>query len=67
MKIVMEDILGIIYKLRMTEVPISVSSHIYDNNMLVIRTTQRPECTLKIRAILFFIALFMSLFWWVIP
>ena len=47
MKIVMEDILGIIYKLRMTEVPISVSSYIYDNNMLVIHTTQRPECTLK--------------------
>ena len=47
MKILMETLRGISYKLRMMRVQISCPSYIYKDNMLVIHNTQRPESTLK--------------------
>ena len=47
MKIVMENLRGMGYNLRMMGVPISVPSYIYGNTMLVIHNTQHPESTLK--------------------
>ena len=47
MKIVMETLQGIRYKLRMMGVPNSCPSYIYGDNMLVIHNTQFPEVTLK--------------------
>ena len=47
MKIVMEMLQGIRYKLRMMGFPISGSSYIYGDNMLVIHNTQRPGSILK--------------------
>ena len=47
MKIGMEALRGLRYKLRMMGVPISGPSYIYGDNMSVIHNTQRPESTLK--------------------
>ncbi len=47
MKIGMESLRGLRYKLRMMGVPISGPSLIYGDNMSVIHNTQRPESTLK--------------------
>ena len=47
MKIVMETLRGISYKLRMMGVLISIPSYIYGYNMLVIHNTQRLKSTLK--------------------
>ena len=47
MKIVVETLRWIRYKLRMTELTISGPSYIYEVNMLVIDNTQRPDSTLK--------------------
>ena len=47
MKIVMETLRGIRYKLRMMGVPISGPSYIYWENMLVIHHNWQPESTLK--------------------
>ena len=47
MKIFMETLRGIRYKLRMMGVPISGPSYIYGYIMSVIRNTHRPESTLK--------------------
>ena len=47
MKIVMETLRGIRYKLRVMGVPISGPSYIYSNSMLVIHNPQRPESKLK--------------------
>ena len=47
MKIVMEILQGIRYKLRMMVVPISGPSYIYGDKMSFIYNNQRPESTLK--------------------
>jgi len=47
MKIGMEALRGLRYKLRMMGVPIAGPSHIYGDNMSVIHNTQRPESVLK--------------------
>ena len=47
MKIFMETLRGIRYKLRMMGVPISGPSYIYGYNMLFIHNIQRPEPTLR--------------------
>ena len=49
MKIGMESLRGLRYKLRMMGVPIDGPSLIYGDNMSVIHNTQRPESTLKKR------------------
>ena len=47
MKIGMESLRGLHYKLQMMGVGISGHSYIYGNNMSVIHNTQRPELMLK--------------------
>ena len=47
MKIGMEPLRGLQYKLRKMEFPISVPSLIYGGNMAVIHNTQQPESTMK--------------------
>ena len=47
MKLLMEDLRGIRYKLRMMGVLIPDPSYVYGDNMSVIHNTQRPESTLK--------------------
>jgi hypothetical protein len=47
MKIGMESLRRLCYKLRMMGVRISGPSYIYGDNMLVIHNTQRPESMLK--------------------
>jgi hypothetical protein len=47
MKIGMESLRGLCYKLRMMGVGISGPSYMYGNNMSVIHNTQRPESLLK--------------------
>ena len=47
MKIGMESLRGLQYKLRMMSVPIDGPSFIYGDNMLVIHNTQGPESPLK--------------------
>ena len=47
MKIGMETLRGLQYKLRMMVFPISVPSLIYGGNMSVIHNTQQPESTMK--------------------
>jgi len=47
MKIGMEALRGLRYKLRMMGVPISGPSFIFGDNMSVIHNTQKPESTLK--------------------
>ena len=47
MRIVMETLRGLRYKLRMTGVPILGPSLIYRDNISVIHNTQRPESTLN--------------------
>ena len=47
MKIGMESLRGLRYKLRITGIGISGPLYIYGNNMLVIHNTQRPEPMLK--------------------
>ena len=47
MKIFMEILWGIRYKMRMMGVPIYGSLYIYGGNILVIRNTQRPKSTLR--------------------
>jgi hypothetical protein len=47
MKIGMESLRGLRYKLRMMGVGISGPLYIYGDNMLVIHNTQRPESMLK--------------------
>jgi hypothetical protein len=47
MKVGMESLRGLRYKLRMMGIRISGSSFIYGDNMSVIHNTQRPESTLK--------------------
>jgi len=47
MKIGVESLRGLRYKLRMMGVGISGPSYIYGDNMLVIHNTQRPESLLK--------------------
>ena len=47
MNIGMETLQGLLYKLRMTGVPISGPSLIYGDNMSVIHNTQQPDYTLK--------------------
>ena len=47
MKIFMETLLGILFRLRMMGVPIYGPSYIYGYNMSVIHNTQNPESTLK--------------------
>lgn len=47
MKIGVEVLRGIHYKLRMMGVPLSGPSYIYGDNMSVINNTQKPESTLK--------------------
>ena len=47
MKIVMETLQGISYKLRMMEVPISGPSYIVGDNMSVIHNNQCPGFTLE--------------------
>ena len=47
MKIGMESLRGLQYKLQMMEVPIWGPTLIYGDNMSVIHNTQRPESTLK--------------------
>ena len=47
MKIIMETLGGIRYKLSMTGVPISGPSYIYGDNMSVIHNNQCPQSTLK--------------------
>ena len=47
MKIGMEALRGLRYKLQMMGVPISGPSYIYGDNMSVIHNMQRPESTLK--------------------
>ena len=47
MKVGMETLRGIRYKLRMMGVPLTGPSYIYGDNMSVIHNTQRPESTLK--------------------
>ena len=47
MNIVMENLLGISYKLIIIGVPISGPSYIYGDTILVINSTQRPKYSLK--------------------
>ena len=47
MKSGMEHLRGLRYKLRLMDVPLSVPSYIYGDNMSVIHNTQRPEYTFK--------------------
>ncbi len=47
MKLGMEVLQGIRYKLRMMGVPIAGPSYVYGDNMSVIHNTQQPESTLK--------------------
>lgn len=47
MKVGMEALRGLRYKLRMMGVPLSGPSYIYGDNMSVIHNTQRPESTLN--------------------
>ena len=59
MKITMENLQGIGYKLRMMGVPISVPSYIYRDNMLVIHNNHCYKHTLIKTAILFVITQFV--------
>ena len=47
MKVAMEVMRGLRYKLRMMGVPLSGPTYIYGDNMSVIHNTQRPESTLN--------------------
>jgi len=47
MKLLMEELRGLRYKLRMMGVPLPDPSYVYGDNMSVIHNTQRPESTLK--------------------
>ena len=51
MKIGIESLRGLRYKLHMIGVGISGPSYIYSNNMSVIHNTQRPESMLKKKSI----------------
>jgi hypothetical protein len=64
MKIGMESLRGLRYKLRMMGVGIAGPSYIYGDNMSVIHNTQRPESMLKRRATQFVITLFASQLRW---
>ena len=47
MKIAMETMRGLRYKLRMMGVPVTGPTYAYGDNMSVIHNTQRPESTLR--------------------
>jgi hypothetical protein len=47
MKLDVEAVRGIRYKLRMMGVPIAGPTYVYGDNMSFIHNTQRPESTLK--------------------
>ena len=47
MKIAIETVRGLRYKMCMMGVPLEVPSYMYGDNMSVIHNTQRPESTLK--------------------
>ncbi len=47
MKVGMEALQGIRYKLRITGIPIAGPTHVYGDNMSVIYNTQQPESTLE--------------------
>ena len=47
MKVAMEVMRGLRYKLRMMGVPVTGPTYTYGDNMSVIHNTQRPESTLK--------------------
>ena len=64
MRVYMENLQGIRYKLRMMGFPIYGLSYIYGDNMLVINNTQLPESSLKKRAIIFAITMLVSLLRW---
>jgi hypothetical protein len=46
-KIGVETVHGLCYKLRMMRVALTGPAHVYNDNMLVIHSTQRPESKLK--------------------
>ena len=50
MKLVMESLQGLRYKLQMMGVPFDGPSYVFGDNMSVIHNTQRPESTLKKKA-----------------
>ena len=50
LKHVMEDLRGILCKLRMMGLPLYGYSYVYGDNMSVIHNTQRPESTLRKRS-----------------
>lgn len=50
LKIGLEALRGLRYKLHMMGVPLSGPSYVYGDNMSVIHNTQRPEFTLKRKA-----------------
>jgi hypothetical protein len=47
MKLVVEALQGIRYKLQMMGIPIAGPTYVYGDNMSVIHNTQQPELTLK--------------------
>jgi replicative superfamily II helicase len=47
MKVGVETVCGLRYKLQMMGVPLSGPAYIYGDNMSVIHNTQQPESTLK--------------------
>jgi hypothetical protein len=47
MKIGVETVQGLCYKLRMMGIPLTGPAYVYGDNMSVIHNTQRPELTLK--------------------
>ena len=47
MKLGMETLQGLWFKLQMMGIPVAGPSSVYGDNMYVIRNTQRPESTLK--------------------
>ena len=47
MKLCIDALRGLMYKLRMMGIPISSHSYIYGNNMSVVNNTSRPESVLR--------------------
>ena len=46
-KVAMEKVRGLRYKLRMTEIPLGGPTYMYGDNISVIQNTQRPESTIN--------------------
>ena len=67
MKLKIDALRDLRYKLRMVAIPVSSPTNIYGDNMSVVRNTSRPESVLRKKAIQFTIMQSMSRLQWESP